>query len=78
VPASSVGQVRGTLEAHGAAVYLQAGFAEIDLSFHDTSALFGHDLELHADVEALRSFFGMFREAAEHWDGSDPIRPAVA
>ena len=36
------------------------------------------DVEIHADVEALQGFFTMFREAAENWDGSDPIRPAVS
>jgi hypothetical protein len=29
-------------------------------------------------VEGLQGFFTMLREAAENWDGSDPIRPAVS
>jgi Glyoxalase/Bleomycin resistance protein/Dioxygenase superfamily len=77
VPPSSVEQVREALETHGAPCYLQAGLDDIDLSFHDSSASLGHDVEIHADVETLRGFFAMFREAAENWDGSDPIRPAV-
>jgi hypothetical protein len=78
VPASSVGQVREALEMHGAPAYLQAGLDDVDLSLHDGSASLGHDVEIHADVEGLQAFFTMIREAAENWDGSDPIRPAVS
>jgi methylmalonyl-CoA/ethylmalonyl-CoA epimerase len=77
VPASSVEQVRDALETHGAPEYLRGNLDEIDLSFHDGSASLGHDVEIHADVEGLRGFFTMLREAAESWDGSDPLRPAV-
>jgi hypothetical protein len=38
--------------------------------------LFGHDIEIHVDNDGLREFFGMVREAAEGWDGSEPLRPA--
>jgi methylmalonyl-CoA/ethylmalonyl-CoA epimerase len=78
MPPSSVEQVREALETHGAPAYLRAGLGDIDSSLHDTSATLGHDVEIHADVETLRGFFEMFREAAENWDGSDPIRPAVS
>jgi hypothetical protein len=33
------------------------------------------DIEIHADNEGLRDFFAMVRDAAEGWDGSDPLRP---
>jgi Glyoxalase/Bleomycin resistance protein/Dioxygenase superfamily len=78
VPPPSVEQVRETLETHGAPGYLRANLDDIDVSFHDGSALLGHDVEIHADVEGLQGFFTMLREAAENWDGSDPIRPAVS
>jgi Glyoxalase/Bleomycin resistance protein/Dioxygenase superfamily len=77
VPPFSVEQVREALETHGAPAYLQANLDDIDLSFHDSSASLGHDVEIHADVAGLQGFFTMFRVAAENWDGSDPIRPAV-
>ena len=77
VPPSSVEEVREALETHGAPAYLRASLDDIDLSFHDGSASLGHDVEIHADVEGLQGFFTMLREAAENWDGSDPIRPAV-
>jgi hypothetical protein len=78
VPPASVEQLREALEAHGAPCYLQGSLDDIDLSFHDSSASLGHDVEIHADVETLQGFFAMFREAAENWDGSDPIRSAVS
>jgi Glyoxalase/Bleomycin resistance protein/Dioxygenase superfamily len=78
VPPSSVEQVREALETHGAPAYLRGSLDDIDLSFHDGSASLGHDVEIHADVETLRGFFRTFREAAENWDGSDPIRSAVS
>jgi Glyoxalase/Bleomycin resistance protein/Dioxygenase superfamily len=77
VPPSSVAEVREALETHGAPAYLQANVADIDLSLHDGSASLGHDVEIHADAEGLQGFFRLFREAAENWDGSDPIRPAT-
>ena len=78
VPPSLVEQVREALEKYGAPGYLQANLDDIDLSLHDGSASLGHDVEIHADVEGLQGFFTMLREAAENWDGSDPIRPAVS
>ena len=78
MPPSAVEQVREALETHGAPGYLQANLDDVDLSFHDSSASLGHDVEIHADVEGLQVFFTMIREAAEDWDGSDPIRPAVS
>jgi hypothetical protein len=54
VPPSSVDQVREALETHGAPGYLQANLDDIDLSFHDSSASLGHDVEIHADTESLQ------------------------
>ena len=74
VPAAAVAEVRESLDARGAPGYLHANLGELDVSFHDCSATFGHDLEVHADVEGLQAFFAMVREAAAGWDGSDSIR----
>ena len=54
VPPSSVEQVREALETHGAPGYLQANLDDINLSFHDSSASLGHDVEIHADVEGCK------------------------
>ena len=74
-PAERVAAVRAELEANGLPEYLSARFGEdVEFSYHDGSASLGHDLEIHADVEGLRGFFAMFREAAAGWDGSDLMR----
>jgi len=75
LPAETVAAVRADLEANGLPEYLSARFGEdVEFSYHDGSASLGHDLEIHADVEGLRGFFAMFREAADGWDGSDLMR----
>lgn len=78
VPASTVEEVREALAKGGSPSYLHANLGNLDLSYHDCSATFGHDLEIHADVEDLHGFFAMVREAAEGWDGSDPLRQPPA
>lgn len=78
VPPAEVEAVRAGLEDDGLPEYLHARFGEdVDFSYHDGSASLGHDLELHADSEGLRGFFAMFESAAEGWDGSDLLRPAM-
>jgi len=39
-----------------------------------SSAVLGHDIEIHADGEGLRGFFAMVKAGAEDWDGSEPLR----
>jgi methylmalonyl-CoA/ethylmalonyl-CoA epimerase len=77
VPPASVADVRRELEDRGLPEYLSARLGELDSSLHDASASLGHDVEIHADNEGLRGFFQMVREAAEGWDGSEPLRPAA-
>lgn len=76
VSSESVGDVRLELDGSGVAEYLSSQMGELDSTLHDASALLGHDLEIHADCEPLRMFFGMVLDAAEGWDGSDALRPA--
>jgi hypothetical protein len=78
VPAAEAEPTRARLEASGLPEYLHAGFGEdVDFTYHDGSAALGHDIELHHDSEGLRGFFAMFAAAAEGWDGSDLLRPAL-
>lgn len=77
VPAAEVERVREELDRRGMPSYLHARLGEIDFTYHDGSASLGHDIEIHADCDGLQGFFTRFREAAEAWDGSDPIRPAM-
>jgi Glyoxalase/Bleomycin resistance protein/Dioxygenase superfamily len=76
VPPEEVEDLRSTLDQRGLPEYLSAQLGEVHSTFHDASALLGHDLEVHVDSEGLREFFGMVRDAAEDWDGSEPLRPA--
>ncbi len=78
VPPASLDSIRAELEAAGLPEYLHAHFGEdVDFTYHDGSASLGHDIEVHADSDGLRGFFAMFEAAAENWDGSDPMRPAI-
>jgi hypothetical protein len=78
VPPAELDTYRAGLEAAGLPEYLHAHFGEdVDFTYHDGSSSLGHDIELHADSEGLRGFFAMFEGAAEGWDGSDLLRPAL-
>jgi hypothetical protein len=74
VPAAEVSDLRSSLDERGLPQYLSAQFGEVDNTFHDASALLGYDLEIHLDCQQLRDVFGMVSDAAEDWDGSDPLR----
>jgi methylmalonyl-CoA/ethylmalonyl-CoA epimerase len=76
VPAESARELRGELDERDLSEYLGAQLGDLDMTFHDASALLGHDIEIHVDNDGLREFFGMVRDGAEGWDGSTPLRPA--
>ena len=76
VEAARVDDVRRELEEHGVSQYLSSQLGGgPETTLHDSSALLGHDAEIHADNVALRGFFAMVAGAAEGWDGTDPLRP---
>jgi hypothetical protein len=78
VPPAELDSIRAGLESSGLPEYLHARFGEdVDFTYHDGSASLGHDIELHADSDGLRGFFAMFESAAESWDGTDLLRPAL-
>lgn len=63
--------------------YAAAGFptamralskAGVEFAFVDLRATHGHMLELYEPSRPLAGFYKMVREAAENWDGSDPVR----
>lgn len=43
-------------------------------AFVDACASLGHMLELYEPTDQLTGFYAMVREAAQGWDGRDPIR----
>lgn len=55
-----------------------AQLSEVDsgtrFAFVDASATLGHMIELYEPSEQLLGFYAMVREAAEGWDGSEPLR----
>ena len=42
--------------------------------FHDARATTGHLIEIYEATDRLVGFYAMIRDAAAHWDGSDPVR----
>jgi methylmalonyl-CoA/ethylmalonyl-CoA epimerase len=78
VSADSVGDLRRELDGRGVSEYLSSHLGVLDSTLHDASAVLGHDLEIHADCDALHEFFAMVRSAAKGWDGYEPLRPAPA
>ncbi len=75
VPPADAASVRESLDQRGLSEYLSAKLGETHNTFHDASETLGHDIEIHDDVQGLRDFFGMVRDGAEGWDGSEPLRP---
>ena len=74
VPPTEVADLRSSLDERGLPQYLSSQIGEAVTTLHDASAVLGHDIEIHADNEGLRNFFGMVSGAAEGWDGSEPLR----
>lgn len=67
-------EVRDNLERRGLPVILHATMGDLDLTFHDAASLTGHHMELHADSQGFRDFFGMVHSASVGWYGSNPLR----
>jgi hypothetical protein len=74
VPPAEVADLRTSLDERGLQQYLSSQLGGNVTTLHDASAVLGHDIEVHADNEALRGFFEMVRGGAEGWDGSEPLR----
>jgi methylmalonyl-CoA/ethylmalonyl-CoA epimerase len=75
VPPTEVVDLRSSLDERGLPQYLSTWLGGVETTLHDASATLGHDIEIHGDNEGLRGFFAMVRDAAEGWDGSEPLRP---
>lgn len=62
------------LAAAGHALVLHATSGPIDLRFHEGHGQFGHAIEIHRRTDFLVDAFKGFAEAADGWDGRDPLR----
>jgi methylmalonyl-CoA/ethylmalonyl-CoA epimerase len=78
MPRGVVEDLRSELDRRGLPKYLSAQLGEVENTFHDGSALLGHDIEIQVDSAEFREFFEMVRTGAEDWDGSEPLRPLAA
>jgi hypothetical protein len=78
LPPAEVADVRRSLDDRGLTEYLSSRLGEAETTLHDASATLGHDIEIHAENEGLRSFFAMVRAGADGWDGSQPLRPLAS
>ncbi len=54
-------------------LYAETGTG-VAFAMHDARLDLGHYIEIYENSDRLRSFYDMVRDAAAHWDGSDPIR----
>jgi methylmalonyl-CoA/ethylmalonyl-CoA epimerase len=75
VPATAVADLRSSLDERGLTQYLSSRLGGVETTLHDASATLGHDIEIHVDNQGLHDFFSMVSDAAEDWDGSEPLRP---
>jgi catechol 2,3-dioxygenase-like lactoylglutathione lyase family enzyme len=60
--------------ALGFATGVTGRFGTAEFAYVDTAPAIGHMIEILPDNDLLRGFFGAVRQAAETWDGSNPIR----
>ena len=66
VPATEVADLRRSLDERGLSQYPASVRRSRDDSLSDARHP-GHDIEIHADNEGLREFFGMVHGAAHGW-----------
>jgi catechol 2,3-dioxygenase-like lactoylglutathione lyase family enzyme len=64
------------LEELGHPLFLSARTGDFDLRFHNFE-LMGHALELYRENDFVHGFFAALRNAAEGWDGSEPLRAGL-
>lgn len=62
--------------ASGAAVAFSANVGGKRFCYVDTSAVLGSMVELIEKSDMQTAFFQKIRDAAQDWDGRDPVRPA--
>jgi hypothetical protein len=61
----------------GAPVVLSVGFGDIRVHFHDAVATQGFAIEHYPYAEVIQTIYTKVAEAAEGWDGSNPVRGEI-
>lgn len=73
-----VDDLRSAQEALTARGWPEVVYAEtpagVSFAFHDARHELGHLVEVYEPVDHIRRFYGMVRDAANGWDGRDPVR----
>ena len=67
----------GWFESNGMPVVTRCGLRNghtVDFAFIDARKTLGHMLEIYPASDGVLGFYGMVREAADGWNGEDPIR----
>ena len=62
------------LEASGAPVIASLDFGGVRVHFHDARATAGFVIEHYPCIDAVKATYEAVAQAAEGWDGSDPVR----
>jgi hypothetical protein len=62
------------LDGIGMPLAMDAMAGDTRFLFHDAVKTLGHYLELYRPTERLLDFYGMVRNAAQGWDGTNPVR----
>jgi hypothetical protein len=62
------------LEESGAPVLLSLSFGEARVHFHDAVNSHGFLIEQYPCIDAVDAFYRLVADAADGWDGSDPVR----
>ena len=68
----------GRLAEAGFPTAMTARAGAVRFAFADTTAEFGHYLELYEDAPAIREFYAAIRAAASGWDGRNGVRPIAS
>lgn len=63
-----------TYEAKGYPLAMDLTFGETRVAYMDARHDMGCMVEFYQDTEELRAMYAKVAEAAENWDGSDPLR----
>ena len=62
------------MEARGFPTRMTARAGQVKFAFADANASLGHYFEIYEEDPGLRRFYAMVEEAAQGWDGSEPLR----
>ena len=73
-----MGEAFDYFENNGMPVVTRCGLRDghsVDFAFIDARASLGHMIEIYPESEGVLGFYRMVRDAADGWNGEDPLRP---